>query len=645
MNSELTELRLQPEYRSDANDLVHDFYVPCLQRSRLYRRAVGFFTSRGLSVAAQGNNALIRSGGQMSLVASPLFDDADLDAIRRGYSARDDVMAKALLRQIEDPEDNTIRDRLGYLSWLIAEERLDVRIAIPLDEDGIPRRGIYHEKLGIFSDAAENTVAFTGSPNETAGGLVDNFETVDVFWSWDDQQGRVARKIQNFDRLWKNETQQLRVIAFPDAVREKLLRYRPARPDLIYEPETPVPTLDRWRHQDEAVDAFVDRERGIIEMATGTGKTRTALRIASRLIDSRQVDTVIVAADGNDLLDQWYEQLTPLCAQLDPQFAVVRHYGPHKDREHFVLDPNQTVLLASRQFIPPALRALDADYGRRTLLVHDEVHRLGSPSNRLELAGLSDSIRFRLGLSATPEREYDADGTAFIEQHIGPVIYRFELEDAIARGILSPFEYHPIEWSPSSDDRQRIQQVYKRVAARQAAGDPMSQAEIWIELARIYKTSQVKIPLFRQFVADNSDLLRRSIIFVETKDYGDEVLRIVHQHRHDFHTYFAEDQSQTLRRFARGELECLITCHRLSEGIDIQSLQTVILLSSDRARLETIQRIGRCLRTDPANPTKVSHVVDFVRLHDGDDDDAEPTPDEARRDWLLALSQIRPEVM
>jgi superfamily II DNA or RNA helicase len=115
-------------------------------------------------------------------------------------------------------------------------------------------------------------------------------------------------------------------------------------------------------------------------------------------------------------------------------------------------------------------------------------------------------------------------------------------------------------------------------------------------------------------------------------------------HRTDFHTYFAEDESETLRRFARAELECLLTCHRLSEGIDVRSLRTVILLSSSRARLETIQRMGRCLRVDPTNPSKRSHIVDFIRTRSEDDPNGEPTPDEDRRDWLLELSQIQPEL-
>ena len=125
------------------------------------------------------------------------------------------------------------------------------------------------------------------------------------------------------------------------------------------------------------------------------------------------------------------------------------------------------------------------------------------------------------------------------------------------------------------------------------------------------KTSRAKLPLFEDFIRDHLPLLERCIIFVETKEYGDEVLQIVHKFSHDFHTYFAEDDSATLERFAKGDIECLLTCHRLSEGIDIRSLKTVILFSSSRARLETIQRMGRCLRVDPNDPQKRANAGGF----------------------------------
>ena len=166
----------------------------------------------------------------------------------------------------------------------------------------------------------------------------------------------------------------------------------------------------------------------------------------------------------------------------------------------------------------------------------------------------------------------------------------------------------------------------------------MSDEEVWMEIARVYKTSRAKLPVFDDFIRENQQLLERCIVFVETQEYGYEVLESIHKYRLDFHTYFSGEDSETLKRFARGELECLITCHRVSEGIDIRSLNSVILFSSARARLETIQRMGRCLRTDPDKPEKVANIVDFIRQSD---QDGKQTADEERAEWLSGLSHVR----
>lgn len=641
MNQRLSELSLLSEYRSDRNNLVVDFYDPCLQRSDLYRRAVGYFSSRGLAVAAQGIAQLIQNGGQMRLVASPRLDPEDLTAIRSGYEAREDVVARALLRVFDAPDDRTDLDRIGFLAWLVADRRLEIRIAIPIGDDAQIRRGIYHEKLGLFSDLNGNMIAFTGSPNETGGGLIDNFETIDVFCSWDDPQSRVSRKLHNFEDLWSNKTRGLEIIEFPEAVRRRLLDFVSAPPSDHTGDGT---SLNRWRHQDEAVSTFLGRERGVLEMATGTGKTRTALRICEILASTNQVETIVVSTDGNDLLDQWSAQLLDLVTILPQRYRVVRHYGAFNDRDRFELDPRLTVLLISRSALAPALRALSITIAKKTILVHDEVHRLGSPANRAALSGLTENIRFRLGLSATPEREYDAEGTEFILQTIGPTIYQFGLADAIRRGILAPFNYYPLEYVPDENDKRRLQEVYRRAEARRLAGDPMSREEIWIDLAKVHKTSLAKLPIFASFIERHPELLERCIIFVETQDYGHEVLKIVHQHRHDFHTYFTGEESDTLRRFARGDIQCMLTCHRLSEGIDIKSIMTVVLFSSSRSRLETIQRMGRCLRSDALQPDKRANIVDFVRVDEnGIRTTQEERPDDLRRTWLEEMSLIKPE--
>jgi superfamily II DNA or RNA helicase len=634
--------RLDIAYRSDERPLLDAFYEPCMRESVLYRRAVGYFTSGGLVQVARGVACLVENGGRIELVCSPHLEEGDIASIRSGYRLREDVLREAAARSFDSAGDEVVCGRLEVLAWLVSQGRLDVKLAVRVDLEGALVDGIYHEKLGIFCDhdppGEGNSVAFTGSANETRGGLVDNFESIDVYWSWADPQGRVRRKAEQFERLWSGQTRGLSVVDFTEATAEIL---RPYKREWRAPAPGPLPAAtDKWRHQDEAILAFLEAERGVLNMATGTGKTRTALRICDTLLNQGDIDTVIVSTDGTDLLDQWHSQLLDVARRDGRPLALHRHYGGHHQRDFFALNRRRAVLLVSRPQLAPALRRLRPDEADRTILIHDEVHRLGSPGNRRDLDGLSNDVRYRLGLSATPDREYDAEGNAFIEAHIGPVLFEFGLDDAIRRGILAPFEYYPLTYAPDQRDRDRLQGVYKRAAARKAAGEPMAREEVWTALAHVHKTSEAKLPVFEAFIADHPHLLTRCVVFVETREYGEAVLDIIHRHRPDFHTYFGGESPEVLNRFARGEIECLLTCHRLSEGIDVQSLRTVVLFSSARAKLETIQRIGRCLRADPENPSKVAHVVDFVRI--SDNGEAGANADDDRRRFLESLSQIRP---
>lgn len=173
----LRHLNLQIFYRTGRGDMVKDLFVPCLETSILYRRAAGYFTSFGLGLAARGVASLASRKGTMRLVASPHLEPGDIEALRAATERPQDVLK------------------------------------------------------GIFTDEDVEHVAFSGSSNETAGGLVENFESVDVFRSWNDPDGRVAQKIADFDALRENTTPGLLVIDFTAAGNELLEYFRdPKRP-------------------------------------------------------------------------------------------------------------------------------------------------------------------------------------------------------------------------------------------------------------------------------------------------------------------------------------------------------------------------------------------------------------------------------
>ena len=629
MPRSLQEIDYEPDYRTGYNDIIEDFFRPSLECATTYWRAVGYFSSSALESFGQPLGTFINNGGMIRLITSVHLSERDLDAINNGME-KQRICEKRIDEIIESDFAENSGNGTTRLTRLLELDRLEILVAVPKNGTGI-----YHEKIGLFFQGTDY-VAFTGSSNESRNAFENNRECVDVYPSWMCEL-RANRKKEHFEALWEGTDKGVDVYSFPDAAKKKLIR-------VCSEGQSGKARVNpgdgkehrKWRHQDEAASKFLKAERGILNMATGTGKTHTALKILKELFARKEIDKVIVSADGIDLLEQWHREILLIRNSVDG--TVFRHYGDFREIENFLLFEKRSILIVGRHFLFKALNHFSSDTGSRSLLVHDEVHRLGSPENQRSLKGLSNNIRFRLGLSATPERHYDEVGNEFILDHVGPEIFHFGLKQAIQRGILASFNYYPLPYEVTDEDRKRIRSVYSSASAMEANGKPLPNAQLWTLLAKVYKTSKAKLPIFEAFIDKNRNILERCIVFVETQEYGSEVIELIHRHCADFHPYFSGEDSSTLKRFARRELECLVTCHRVSEGIDIQSLNSVILFSSSRSNLETIQRMGRCLRTDPDNLDKVANVVDFIRQPTKN---AENNPDEMRKDWLTQLSKVR----
>jgi DNA helicase-2/ATP-dependent DNA helicase PcrA len=395
----------------------------------------------------------------------------------------------------------------------------------------------------------------------------------------------------------------------------------------------------KWVHQEKAKEAFLEAGNGILEMATGTGKTRTAINIINDLLGNGLIESVIVTVDGNDLLDQWSKELIK-----HTNIQVYKEYEKFKELGLFQFSPNQAALVISRKALINAIKYFNKQIQAKTLLICDEIHGIGSPALREGLTGKIKPFKYRLGLSATPERAYDEEGNFFIEEEIGKVIFRFGLEDAIKRGILCEFKYFPLQFERTDEDQIEIKRIIKAFYARKKAGEQVRKEMLYNDLSRVKKRSFGKLAPFQAFIKDHKEMLKRSIIFVETKEFGLKVQEIIFPYIKNYHTYFGEDNRENLEKFSHSELDCLITSKRISEGIDIHSIENVILFTADHSKLLTIQRIGRCLRTDPSNPDKEANIIDFIEFNDGAEDENLPS-DEIRKQWLIKLSQVRKELL
>ena len=455
----LNQLKLQLSYRTGRGDMVKDLFVPCLEQSILYRRAAGYFTSFGLGLAARGIASLASRKGVMRLVASPHLEPGDVEALRAATERPQDILRSIVARSMTDIEEVILKDRLNALAWLAASGCLEIRLALRLDDDGRIARGIFHEKTGIFSDEDGDHVAFSGSSNESEGGLVENFESVDVFRSWKDPDRRVAQKIEDFDALWENTTPGLQVIDFTSAGCELLEYFRdPKRPppgfvlSIVRDGAQndhfgPPPGFDLRDYQGDAIRAWSRAGgKGILAMATGSGKTLTALVLASKVAAKNSPLVLIVVCPFINLCNQWIREMATFnlrpvaCYEGRQRWETLLEEGYQRlgaglSKVHAIVTTNATFQSDAFQ---SRIRSRVGAFHH--LLIADECHNLGAESIQKTLP---DEIQLRLGLSATPERHHDPVGTQAIVDYLGGVVFEFSLARAIANSRLCPYRYYP----------------------------------------------------------------------------------------------------------------------------------------------------------------------------------------------------------
>lgn len=612
--------------------MVRDFYVPCLQVSRTYLRAAGYFTSQSLALVAAGLPDFILSGGCMRLIASPYLDAEDIDALARGVLAQSDVIERALLREFATAQPSEIvRDRLGFLAWLVADGRLDVRIALPLGGEGL-----YHEKYGVFIDAAEDAVAFTGSPNETRGGLETNFESIDVFASWTDEDFRVRLKRDAFESAWSGGTEGLKTIPLPEAVRQRLLALRP---DHI--PEVDPMALD-W-HEAELAEADERRPptgrpyqleacaswvaagyRGILEMATGTGKTITALLALGEFVSQQHRPVfAVVAVPYIHLADQWANEMQPFGLEPTLGYGASSRWQPDVSRLasdlKIGLRREAACVVTHDALASRGFRRLSEDLGRRvaTVLIADEVHNLGASGSMRAL----DQLDFdaRLGLSATPARWSDEETSAILG-YFGSVVYEFPLARAIAEEFLVPYAYFPHFVELTDDEMTTYIDLTRRLArfpsfaANDDSGIEAQRGRLLRERAAVLNNAAEKPSAFAAVLRAALDS-KHTLVYTTPERMNDTV-RIVADmgklvHRFTYRES-PQDRRELLRLFATGEIEVLVAIRCLDEGVDVPETETAYILASSSNSREFIQRRGRILRRSIGKTSAVIH--DFISL-------------------------------
>ncbi len=675
------DLELKREYRSFKDDIIKDFYVPVLKEARIYKRAVGFFSSTALTEISKGISELIKNGGKLEIIASPKLSDEDVQAIELGYKMREEVIEEALLRELKVTENRDEEERLNYLANLIANNKLDIKIALLRSRNKI---GIYHEKLGIVEDNESNKIVFTGSLNETANAMLVNYEAFDVFTSWDDEV-RVEDKINAFNSIWSNEEPGLEVVEFPALKKEIISRYKKDYINYDYDIEnSPIiskideliredgcpyipSSIKLYDYQLEAIDNWkLNNYCGIFDMATGTGKTYTGISAIIELSKNVQGRlAVIIVCPYTHLVEQWVEDLKIF--NINPIVA----YSQSKDRKYkekiknSVIDYNIgitnffCIITTNGTYRTDFMQEQLSKLKCNALIVVDEAHNFGSEGLATKLL---ENFKYRLALSATLERHRDLLGTESLYSYFGNKCIEYSLERAIKEGKLTEYYYHPILVYLTEYELEKYKiltrDIGKNIIKLKSGTTKLNSKgeRLALERARLVAGAANKLEELKDIMVEYRNDKYILVYCGATSIYDNEesldtirqidaVTRMLKKDLNMTASQFTSRETNEERmiiksKYEEGEdIQALVAIKCLDEGVNIPKIKTAFILASTTNPKEYIQRRGRVLRL--FKDKVYSEIYDFVTLPRNIDSISSLTEEEIRLDKSLVINELK----
>ena len=631
--------------------MARDFYIPLLKETIVYKRAVGFFSSSVLAEISKGIIGLVNNCGTIKLITSPKLTDEDITAIRTGYADRKTVIKNALRRELKEPKNSMQAERLNFLVNLISDGILDIKIAITEENDKI---GMYHEKVGILLDREGNKIAFSGSMNETANALLANYETIDVFCSWCDEADRIKIKEEAFDSIWNKNGSHIITYDMEDISDELIKKYRTnsiiykqydGRKDLVVEEEKSlsffkVPDkFEFYDYQKDAIYNWLNNQCcGIFDMATGTGKTYTALGSICQLSKVLKENlAVIIVAPYQHLVEQWVEDIEefsvkPIVAYSYPNQNWRREFYNSVNAYNIGVLNHFCLITTNATFASDDFQNILNKFRKNFCFVVDEVHNVGAAKiSKL----LPKKARYRLGLSATIERYGDVTGTEVIFDYFGrkPCI-TFTLKEAIETGFLTPYYYYPVLVYLNDDEYEDYKKLTQLISRASYCKKNNNEQNTYVEMllikrARIVAGCRNKveelIKAIFPFKNDSHILVYCGATKYDRDDINDETqVRQIDEINYRLYSELGmkvrkftssenkKERQEIKEMFVNEEIQVITAIKCLDEGVNIPAINKAFILASSTNPKEYIQRRGRVLRKSPGK--KYAEIYDFITL-------------------------------
>ncbi len=602
------ELEINHSYISKGKDNITEAFLnPILKHTKIYKRSVGFFSSSVIETMLEGIMGLVNNNGHIYLIASPELSLEDIVVIEKAYDDREIVITDIISAKLQMELQQLSENRLKMLYELIVKGYLDIKIAVTDDV------GIYHDKLGILKDGNSNTVVFYGSSNETYSGYKQNYEKIRIAKSWEcGFEKIVAEEEEEFDVLWNNRNEFVKVYLFNEVTKKQILHVIENKKLEVNTDKRAIVLRD---YQEQAINAWVDNGyKGFYVMATGTGKTWTAIYSAKELL-KKYPCMVVICAPYKHLVKQWAEDLEKVFTESKIIMVSSENPGWGKQISDEIISKRynrdkQIVIISTiasfrMQRFYEAIKKSDEE----KLLIVDEAHRF---TDRPE--DLKKLFKYMLGLSATPFSGKTASKGVELMNYFGGQVFNLPIEEALERKFLVPYNYYPIFIHATEDEENRFNNYTRQILSCFKNG-------VCVNPDLLVKTLRNRLRVISMAEEKHTridDILNQ----VKEKDHfvvycgdghlfddstGEELRHIqsikrkLSEHEYKSSQFTAQenmnDRMELVDAFNKGEISALAAIRCLDEGINIPSIKSALILSSNDDYREFVQRRGRILRT------------------------------------------------
>jgi superfamily II DNA or RNA helicase len=659
----LTDRIFKPAYISNEIPGPIDFFQEALSESCLLEIGLGYFSTAAINVLSCGFARFISNEGTLRLYINQDITKADYELLKKGNSPDFDKRLVDSFEEMKKTFSEYNEHFFTCLSYLISTKRIDIKIVVPIKE------GIAHEKFGLFHDYKGNTISFIGSLNFTSAAFLKNQESIDCSCSWkgEDSREKVETYRKRWERVWSKKDPNFHVYDAHDFCNEIMKEYPCGKLDeIIAKEERLIEQLKQERRQRKMNQQKVEEEielkmsiqrgphfpdaykngplpyqveayqnwvshdcQGIFAMATGTGKTVTSLNCALNEYKKDKYYHLIITVPSKALVEQWEkevkkfgfgENIIPV-SSMNPQWK--QEIG---DLRTFLdIDPetNFVIIVTYDSFIRNSFTSLLPIISKNAILIADEVHNVGATGRLPAFEQLS--ITRRIGLSATPNRAYDKDGTDRVAHIFGetssPFTYEFTMKKAIDENRLCHYDYRPRIAYLSEDEMERYVKLTRQIMSlnvSETSSSEIKEREKSLRMRRksILHKCENKLSVFNNILEEiGNEKFKYAFVYCpegspSQDDYSPEEAKKLIQEiianakstypYKNFSIFTGETSDEQrnalLEAFSEGEIDALFAMKCLDEGVDVPRAEIGIFLSSTGNPRQFIQRRGRLLR-------------------------------------------------